>query len=68
MNGSALLLGIDGRSPWERRCKDLITLHLGDLPDASVAEQSHAQDGKTAITASSYTAAQADALAREGVV
>jgi hypothetical protein len=38
-NGSALLPGI-GRSSWVRRCRDLITLHLGDLPDASVAEQS----------------------------
>jgi hypothetical protein len=39
-NGTALLPGIDGRSAWVRRCKDLIALHLGDLPDASVAEQS----------------------------
>jgi hypothetical protein len=36
----ALLPGVDGRSPWVRRCKDLIALHLSDLPAASIAEQS----------------------------
>jgi hypothetical protein len=30
-NGSALLPGIDGRSPWVRRCKDVIAAHLSDL-------------------------------------
>jgi hypothetical protein len=30
-NGSALLPGIDGRSAWIRRCKDLIDSHLADL-------------------------------------
>ena len=31
-NGTALLPGhIDGRSPWHRRCKDLIALHISDL-------------------------------------
>lgn len=39
-NGGALLPGIDGRSVWVRRCKDLIDIHLADLPDASAAEQS----------------------------
>jgi hypothetical protein len=40
-NGNALLPGeVDGRSKWVRRCRDLINLHLGDLPDASVAERS----------------------------
>jgi hypothetical protein len=39
-NGSALRPGIDGRSPWVRRCKDLIEIHLADLPDASAAERS----------------------------
>jgi hypothetical protein len=29
-NGSALLPGIDGRSPWVRRCKDLINEFLGE--------------------------------------
>jgi hypothetical protein len=38
-NGSALLPGIDGRSPWVRRCKDLIREHLYDKPDATAAEQ-----------------------------
>ena len=39
-NGTKLLPGVDGRSPWVRRCKDVIELHLSDLPDASVAERS----------------------------
>jgi hypothetical protein len=29
-NGSALLPGVDGRSPWVRRCKDLINEFLGE--------------------------------------
>jgi hypothetical protein len=42
-NGTTLLPGVDGRSPWVRRCKDLIEIHLIDLggPDnASAAERS----------------------------
>ena len=31
-NGSALLPGVDGRSPWVRRCKDVIAAHLSDIP------------------------------------
>jgi hypothetical protein len=39
-NGKELLPGIDGRSVWVRRCKDVIELHLADLPDATAAERS----------------------------
>jgi hypothetical protein len=39
-NGSALLPGVDGRSPWVRRCKDVLASHLSDVPDASAAERS----------------------------
>lgn len=42
-NGSALLPGVDGRSAWIRRCKDLIAIHLADLGganNASAAERS----------------------------
>jgi hypothetical protein len=39
-NGSALLPNIDGRSPWVRRCKDVLASHLSDTPDASAAERS----------------------------
>jgi len=39
-NGSALLPGVDGRSGWVRRCKDVIATHLSDIPDASAAERS----------------------------
>jgi hypothetical protein len=42
-NGSALLPGIDGRSAWVRRCKELIADHVSDLGgvnSASAAERS----------------------------
>jgi hypothetical protein len=42
-NGSKLLPGIDGRSPWVRRCKDVIAAHLSDLggvDNTSTAERS----------------------------
>ena len=39
-NGSALLPGVDGRSAWVRRTKDVIAAHLSDVPDASAAERS----------------------------
>ena len=42
-NRSKLLPGIDGRSPWVRRCKDIIAAHLSDLGGAdntSAAERS----------------------------
>jgi hypothetical protein len=39
-NGSVLIPGVDGRSPWVRRCKDVIAAHLSDIPDASTAERS----------------------------
>jgi hypothetical protein len=38
-----LLNGVDGRSPWVRRCKDVIASHLSDLggiENTSAAEQS----------------------------
>ena len=42
-NGSRLLAGVDGRSPWVRRCRDVISSHLVDLggeDNASAAERS----------------------------
>jgi hypothetical protein len=42
-NGSALLAGVDGRSAWIRRCKDVIAAHLSDLggeDNTSAAERS----------------------------
>jgi hypothetical protein len=42
-NGSALLPGVDGRSAWIRRCKDVIESHLSDLggeDNTSAAERS----------------------------
>jgi hypothetical protein len=42
-NGSALLSGLDQRSAWIRRCRDLIELHESDLgghDHVSTAEQS----------------------------
>ena len=39
-NGSALLAGVDGRSVWIRRCKELLADHLSDIPDPTAAERS----------------------------
>ena len=42
-NGSSLLPGVDGRSSWARRARDLIVAHLSDLGGAdraSAAERS----------------------------
>jgi hypothetical protein len=42
-NGSALLPGIDGRSAWVRRAKDVIAAHLSDMggeDNTSAAERS----------------------------
>lgn len=39
-NGSVLLPGVDGRSAWARRAKDVLSEHLSDVPDASAAERS----------------------------
>ena len=42
-NGSALLPGVDGRSAWVRRCKDIIEQHISDLggyDNTSAAERS----------------------------
>src|SRR5262245_51111266 len=42
-NGRVLLHGVDGRSPWVRRCKDIIAAHLSDLggeDNTSAAERS----------------------------
>jgi hypothetical protein len=30
-NGTVLLPGVDGRSAWMRRCKDIIAAHVSDL-------------------------------------
>jgi hypothetical protein len=42
-NGTALLPGVDGRSAWVRRCKELIADHISDLggaDNASAGERS----------------------------
>jgi|GraSoiStandDraft_60_1057301.scaffolds.fasta_scaffold341732_2 hypothetical protein len=42
-NGTALLPGVDGRSAWMRRCKDIIAAHVSDLggeDNISAAERS----------------------------
>ena len=42
-NGSELLPGVDGRSAWVRRCKELIAEHIADLggiENTSAAERS----------------------------
>jgi len=38
-NGSAVLPGVDGRSTWVRRLRDLISLHVADLGgDGAISE------------------------------
>jgi hypothetical protein len=52
-NGSALLPGVDGRSAWIRRCKDLIEIHeadLGGAENASAAELSIVRRAATITT------------------
>jgi hypothetical protein len=42
-NGKVLIAGVDQRSPWVRRCKDVIASHISDLGGAdncSAAERS----------------------------
>ena len=42
-NGTKLLPDVDGRSPWVRRCKDVIASHISDLggiDNCSAAERS----------------------------
>ena len=42
-NGKVLIAGVDQRSPWVRRCKDVIAAHLSDLggvDNTSAAERS----------------------------
>jgi hypothetical protein len=42
-NGSRLLLNVDGRSPWVRRCKDVLAEHIADMggvDNCSAAERS----------------------------
>jgi hypothetical protein len=42
-NGKVLIAGIDQRSPWVRRCKDILASHLSDLggmDNTSAAERS----------------------------
>jgi hypothetical protein len=48
-NGSGILPGIDGRSPWVRRFKDVIREHLSDKPDATAAEQAIIRRAATLI-------------------
>ena len=38
-NGSTILAGVDGRSVWARRFRDLIDLHVADLGGPSVTSE-----------------------------
>lgn len=38
-NGSRLLPGVDGRSVWVRRCRDVIALHVSDLGGAETISE-----------------------------
>ena len=53
-NGSALLPGVDGRSAWVRRCKDLISeftnVHLAGADNCSPAERAIVRRAAVLIT------------------
>jgi hypothetical protein len=53
-NGSALLPGVDGRSTWVRRCKDLISeftnVHLAGADNCSPAERAIVRRAAVLIT------------------
>ena len=38
-NGTRLLSGVDGRSAWVRRCRDLIQAHVSDLGGAEMISE-----------------------------
>jgi hypothetical protein len=66
-NGTAVLPGIDGRSTWSRRLRDLISLHLSDLggeDSVSEAEKSIVRRAAT-LTVELERLEQAFALAGE---
>jgi hypothetical protein len=49
-NGSALLAGVDGRSTWARRLRDLIELHVADLGgDDNISEAERAIVRRAAV-------------------
>jgi hypothetical protein len=69
-NGSTLLPGVDGRSPWVRRCKDVLASHVSDLggiDNCSAAEYSIVRRASTLtvelerLEAKFATAGEADA-------
>lgn len=69
-NGSTLLPGVDGRSAWVRRCKDVIASHISDLggiENCSAAEYSIVRRASTLtvelerLEAKFATAGEADA-------
>jgi hypothetical protein len=40
ITNGVLLPGVDGRSAWSRRAKDVLAAHLSDIPDPTAAERS----------------------------
>jgi hypothetical protein len=69
-NGSVLIAGVDQRSPWVRRCKDILREHIADLggvDNCSAAERSIIRRAAVLTTeleqleAKFATAGQADA-------
>src|SRR6478736_3754620 len=49
-NGSAVLPGVDGRSTWVRRLRDLIELHLNDLGGIEAVSQAQRSIVRRAAT------------------
>jgi hypothetical protein len=53
-NGKVLIAGVDQRSPWVRRAKDILAAHISDLggeANTSAAQRSLARRGAVLTTA-----------------
>jgi hypothetical protein len=48
-NGHHLPRGVDLRSPWARRFRDLLVIHIGDRPECSEAERAIIRRAATLI-------------------
>lgn len=67
-NGSALLPGVDGRSAWVRRCRDLIDLHLNDLGGADRVSEAERSIVRRAATLTVQLERMEAAFAVAGIV
>jgi len=66
-NGTRLLPNVDGRSPWVRRLKDLIALHVADLGgDQNISEAERAIIRRAAVIITELERMERDFALSEG--